>query len=115
VRVANTAALLAALSALPSGKLTSPDVPDLQPRFLGKAPAPDAEKFVIKSWQVGRGIRAKGGLKGGAGARPGMARARLGRRAAHAARARAAAPRSPSPAAAPAAARLTPLGAVDTC
>ena len=58
VRVANTAALIRALSLLPHGQTTSPDVPDLQPIYEGKPPARDATKFVIKSWQVRRGPAA---------------------------------------------------------
>lgn len=52
-RVANPSAVISALAALPGGWTTSPDVPDLQPRFAGgRPPAPGAERFTIASWQV---------------------------------------------------------------
>ncbi|KAI8472387.1 MAG: hypothetical protein J3K34DRAFT_209795 [Monoraphidium minutum] len=53
MRVANTATLIAALSALPSGGATGPDVPQLTPTFAGgRPPAPDAPEFTIKAWTL---------------------------------------------------------------
>ncbi|KAI8471116.1 MAG: hypothetical protein J3K34DRAFT_238636 [Monoraphidium minutum] len=53
MRVPNMASLVASLSSLPRGLVTSPDVPDLQPLYKGGAPpAPGASSFVIQSWQL---------------------------------------------------------------
>lgn len=49
----NAAALVAALRALPGGETSAPEVPDLRPQYAGgRAPAPGATTFVIRSWQV---------------------------------------------------------------
>lgn len=53
MRVANMGSLVHALSTLPRGTSTAPEVPDLQPVYEGSKPPPnDATSFKIKAWQV---------------------------------------------------------------
>ncbi|KIY97952.1 hypothetical protein MNEG_10010 [Monoraphidium neglectum] len=53
MRIRNMGSLVTALGKLPHGFTTAPDVPDLQPTFLGGAPPTlDSTSFVIQSWQL---------------------------------------------------------------